>query len=223
MWQQLAAHGLQTFASVEAIEARAAELEKALASLCLVISAETGNVNVSGLQRARDLRSKPSTGGKSHYECINQLIHYWYCCAAARFLLQSGCRDLKMRPTAHDNMSDPDSKRSGDPSDVEACHRALGQICAEVFCVSPSLWNQKMADTRKKLRGSTAAIRAAFYNVDAKPAYKAKMQGFVVFGIHSPTGQVDEICSSYGPWAKLVAVQPSVAPDGPVSAASPLR
>lgn len=197
MWQALSAHGVQTFATDTEVLARAHELEHALSELCLTISKETGNVSTSGLERARALRTKPLAGGKSHYECINQLIHYWYCCAAATHLLRNGFTSLTMRPTGHDNATDlGDDERPTGPYDIEARHCQTGTFAGEVFCVSKALWAQKMTKTRAKLAYSSASIRAIFYNTEAKPTYKPKMQRLVVFGIESLSGTVREIAST---------------------------
>jgi hypothetical protein len=197
MWQALSAHGVQTFATNAEIAARAQELEHALSELCLTISRETGDVSTSGLERARALRSRPDVGGKSHYECINQLIHYWYCCAAAKHLLRKGFTSLTMRPTGHDNATDlGDDERTSGPYDLEARHYRLGTLAGEVFCVSGALWPQKMAKTRAKLASSSASVRAVFYNVEAKPNYSPQMERLVVFGIESPSGTVREIAST---------------------------
>ena len=155
MWQDLSGHGVQVFAVREEVAVRAQELETALSALCLTISREIGNTNSSGLERARALRSRPDAGGKSHYECINQLIHYWYCCAAAAHLLCAGYGRVTMRPTGHDNVPDQEVEMiAGGPYDIEARHPRLGTITAEVFCVSEALWPQKMNKTRAKLTGS---------------------------------------------------------------------
>jgi len=194
MWQTLAAHGIQAFKSIDEIAARRQQLERALAELCVVISRETGDLSKGGLERARALRSKPASGGKSHYECINQLIHYWYCCASAHYLLNSGFGSLVMRPTGHDNATDlGDDERVPGPYDIEAAHPSRGKLVAEVFCVSEALWTQKMGKTREKLKESPAPIRAVFYNVDAKPTYQSKMERLIVYGVHAPNGEVREI------------------------------
>lgn len=188
MWQALAAHGVQRFQTEAEVLVRRRELDGALSELCLAISRETGDLSAPGLQRALALRAKPAAGGKSHYECINQFIHYWYCCAAAGHLLGLGWVDLVMRPTGHDNTAE-----GADAFDVEATHPALGRITGEVFCVSPALWAQKMAKTRAKLARSNAPIRAAFYNLEAKESYRPKMERLKIFGVEMRSGVVREL------------------------------
>jgi hypothetical protein len=192
MWQALAAHSRQRFHADAELASRASDLEQALSELCFAIARETGDATKGGLQRALALRSRPAAGGKSHYECINQLIHYWYCCAAARHLLSMGFPEIVMRPTGHDNAADGEE----DAFDLDGTHPQLGRLVGEVFCVSEALWDSKMGKTRRKLEDSDAPIRAAFYNVEAKPKYRPKMKRLTVLGIESPSGVVREIAST---------------------------
>src|SRR5687767_1169436 len=106
MWQELAKHGVQAFPTTESVRERISQVERGLADLCAAIAAAAGRHDISGIERARSLRAKPASGGKSLYECLNQLIHYWYCCAAASYLLSLGYRDLRTRPTAEESTSD---------------------------------------------------------------------------------------------------------------------
>lgn len=205
MWQQLSAHGLQRFSNANQVGARQKELERALSELCNAIAKETGNKKLSGLNRARALRSRPATGGKSHYECLNQLIHYWYCCAAAAYLLRRGFTQLRIRPTGHDNANDlGDDESNGTPYDIRARHKRFGRIVGEVFCVSKALWPQKMAKTRTKLANSKAALRAVFYNMESKPAYKPKMSGLIVFGVRESKYDVVQLASTTKSWDKML-------------------
>ena|SRR5690606_20397999 len=197
MWQKLSADGVQFFRTEADLSTRVHELERALSELCHLISIEMGDSNFSGLERARALRSRPASGGKSHYECINQLIHYWYCCAAAKHLLSEGFTSLVMRPTGHDNATDlGDTEANGGPYDIEAHHAQFGEIAAEVFCVSQALWRQKMSKTLAKLAQSPASVRAVFYNAETKPKYRPKMERLVVYGIDAPSGLVRRIAST---------------------------
>lgn len=181
MWQKLSAEGKLQLRSSTSVEQKFASLEKALSELCIVISRETGNTALSGFERARALRSKPDAGGKSHYECINQLIHYWYCCAGATYLFGKGFRNLIMRPTGHDNVSGDDTGEG--PFDLEADHPIHGRLVAEVFCVSQGLWPEKMRKTRIKLSASSAEIRCIFYNSEAKPSYRPKTEWLIILGV----------------------------------------
>jgi len=190
--------------------ARQRQLERALSKLCLTISRETGNRSVSGLERARALRSAPAQGGKSHYECINQLIHYWYCCAAARHLLKLGFRRLEIRPTGHDNANDlADDEADGGPYDIRAVHDRLGTIVGEVFCVSDRLWWQKMKKTRAKLEKSKAAVRAVFYNEESKPSWRPTLRGLVAFGVRAASSQVVEIACTADLWHRVAGSEPN--------------
>lgn len=181
MWQELSAEGKLRLRSSAHVELKFVALEQALSELCMVISRETGNAFLSGFDRARALRSKPDAGGKSHYECINQLIHYWYCCAGATYLFGKGFENLVMRPTGHDNVAD-DQTTEG-PFDLEADHPEHGRLVAEVFCVSQGLWAEKMRKTRIKLSKSSAEIRCIFYNSEAKPRYLPKTEWLVILGV----------------------------------------
>jgi len=196
MWQELARHGVQHWGDVRAVAQRKTELEGALDQLCQVIAAEAGASHKLAIERARALRSKPATGGKSPYECLNQLVHYWYCCRAAEFLLHAGYQGLQARPTAHDNVRAKTEAERGRPFDIEAIHPSRGSLVAEVFCVSEALWTQKMLETRARLQSSSAACRAVFYNLEAKPAYQPKMENVAVFGIDR-RGAVSLLCSTY--------------------------
>jgi len=196
MWQEFAAHGSQKFESIKAVDERLQDLEEALAELCLVISRETGNIEASGIFRARTLRAKPEAGGKSHYECVNQLIHYWYCCAASKFLLNEGYQNLIVRPTGHDNIKQLDDESNDGPYDIEAIHPEIGRIVGEVFCVSEALWRQKIGKTCKKLIKSSAKKRFVFYNIEAKRTYQCKTNEIAIYGI-STTLNVELVCSTY--------------------------
>lgn len=180
-WQVLSAEGKLQLRSSADVELKFAALEQALSELCMVISRETGNTVLSGFDRARALRSKPDAGGKSHYECINQLIHYWYCCAAAKYLFDKGFENLVMRPTGHDNVAEDEATEG--PFDLEADHPEHGRLVAEVFCVSQGLWAEKMRKTRSKLSKSSAEIRCIFYNSEAKPSYRPKTEWLVILGV----------------------------------------
>src|SRR4051794_37424660 len=117
MWQELSSHGVQPFSNLDAALGRKAEVEAALASLCSAIALAAGDRAKAGIERARAIRARPVGGGKSLYECLNQLVHYWYCCAGAAHLLRSGYVDIRTRPTAEDSVSD-----TNDAFDIVARH-----------------------------------------------------------------------------------------------------
>ena len=105
------------------------------------------------------------------------------------------------RPTAHDNAAGPGNAANvGGPYDLQASHAGLGRFVGEVFCVSQALWQQKMRDTRAKLAKSDAPIRAIFYNCEAKPSYRPKMDRLVVFGIAAPAFDLLEVASTCPAW-----------------------
>jgi len=179
MWQDLASEGRLEIADRATINDKRREIESALSDLCLDIAVQAGDINLTGIARAKALRSKPAAGGKSSYECLNQLLHYWYCCAGASFLLDSGFGNLVMRPTGHDNMNEGHLSAY----DLEAKHPEYGDLVGEVFCVSRALWRQKIDATRGKLATSDADIQVIFYNAEAKPAYVPKSTWPAIFTI----------------------------------------
>ena len=104
MWQDFAAHGIQLFRTSIQVQTRLRDLDQALDQVCVAI-AQAASKSGTGLERARSLRARPTEAGKSLYECLNQLIHYWYCCAAALHLLNSHYTNVEIRPTATDSRS----------------------------------------------------------------------------------------------------------------------
>jgi len=216
MWQALVAHGMQRFDSVEQIEERMRQVDSALSELCFEISRITGDIGLSGFERARALRTKPEVGGKSPYECVNQLIHYWYCCAAARHLVGNGYIEIQVQPTGHDNVPDDEGDEGQARErvfDLEARHPSIGLLVAEVFCVSVALWPQKMNKTRKNLSDSTADVRLVYYNREAKQSYCPKMERIGVFGVIARTGEVQQIFARFSRQVPGVAAQPGAAGD----------
>lgn len=192
MWQQLAKHGVQPFSTDTAVRARMTEVEQGLAELCTAIATAAARKDLSGIERARSLRAKPADGGKSLYECLNQLIHYWYCCAAASHLLRLGYTELRTRPTAEENASD-----DNDAFDVVASHPDGIFVVGEVFCVSSGLWPIKVKKTAAKLmKAPTDSFRLVYYNREAKDPYRARRQGLLFFGVSAPTGEVELVCST---------------------------
>lgn len=192
MWQELAKHGVQSFATATSARKRMAEVERGLGELCTAIASVAARRDLSGIERARSLRAKPTSGGKSLYECLNQLIHYWYCCAAASYLLRLGYGDLLTRPTAEESTSD-----ENDAFDILASHPDGVTIVGEVFCVSSGLWPIKMKKTARKLSAAPPnSLRLIFYNLEVKEAYRAKRQGLFFFGIGAPAGDVELVCST---------------------------
>lgn len=192
MWQELSKHGVQHFSTSTASRERMAEVERALAQLCTAIAAKAGRQDQPGIERAISLRTKPATGGKSLYECLNQLIHYWYCCAAASHLLQLGYTELHARPTAADNTSN-----DNDAFDLKARHPDGISVVGEVFCVSPVLWPEKVRKTAANLmKAPPDSLRLIYYNREAKETYGAKRQGLFFFGIEASTGDVKLVCST---------------------------
>lgn len=191
-WQQLASQGRCPFASLAEIQSRMAQIETALDGLCAEIVTVVGGVGAA-LMRARALRIKPAEPShKSLYECLNQIIHYWYCCAAGRHLIEHGYTQLWMRPTA------ADSNPAGEVGyDIQAQSPDGIQIIGEVFCVSEGLWPQKMKDTYKKLSDDKSeARRLIFYNCEAKQHYKAKRAGAYFLTIAAPSGDVSLACAT---------------------------
>lgn len=191
-WQLLAGHGVQEIASADAIARRLQEVEAGLEQICNELARVVSDQEMPPLQRIRSLRSKPQVGHKSLYECLNQLTHYWYCCVAARHLISIGCTGIRMRPTGADNHA-----VEGDAFDIVASHPSGARVLAEVFCVSPSLWQAKVANTVSKLKTwPTDALRVVYYNHECKPIYRTKSTGFHFFGVTAPTGEVQLICST---------------------------
>lgn len=189
MWQVLAAHGRQEFQNACELDHRMRELEAALDALCLDFARVSSNQAMSGLERARQLRAKPIDHGKSLYECLNQLIHYWYCCAAGKHLMSCGCTALVMHPTAENSGS-----KEQHTFDLDACVSNGGHVIAEVFCVSEALWPQKMSKTIKKvLKADGDPHHLIFYNGEAKPAYPTKKAGIYIFAIDAGSGAVSPV------------------------------
>jgi hypothetical protein len=200
MWQTLSAHGVQCFDSVEQIDERKRQVSEALSDLCDEVARIAGDVGRSGIDRARALRAKPEAGGKSPYECLNQLVHYWYCCAAARHLGQNDYANIQVRPTGHDNV--PTDNGDGQPIpervfDIEARHPSFGRVVAEVFCVSPALWPEKMRKTRNSLKYESADARFIYYNLEVKHSYSPKMDRLAVFGVIAGTGDVRQVFARF--------------------------
>jgi hypothetical protein len=191
-WQLLAGHGVQDIACADAIARRLQEVEAGLEQVCNQLARVVSDQDMLPLQRIRSLRSKPQIDHKSLYECINQLTHYWYCCVAAQHLISLGCTDVRMRPTGTDSHS-----AEGDAFDVVASHPSGTRVIAEVFCVSPSLWQTKVANTVAKLKSwPNDALRLVYYNQECKPSFRPKSTGFHFFGITAPTGEVQLVCST---------------------------
>jgi hypothetical protein len=163
-----------------------------LEQVCNELARVVSDQGMPALQRIRSLRSKSQGGHKSLYECLNQLTHYWYCCVAARHLFSLGCTGIRMRPTGADNHA-----VEGDAFDVVAIHPSGERVFAEVFCVSPSLWQTKVSSTVKKLNAwPTNALRVIYYNLECKPSYRTNSAGFHFFGITAPAGEVQLVCST---------------------------
>jgi len=203
MWQELAKHGVQFFETDTSVRERISELERALAELCTAIAAAAGRHDLSGIERARSLRARPTNGGRSLYECLNQLIHYWYCCAAASYLLRLGYCDLRMRPTAEESTSD-----HNDAFDVLASHPDGVKIVGEVFCVSSGLWPMKVKKAVTKLMSAPPDfLRLIFYNREAKETYRARRQDIYFLGVGAPMGDVELVCATDG------RVLPGIAPN----------
>jgi hypothetical protein len=190
MWQKLAAQGREEFQNTSALDQRMLELEAALDALCLDFARVGSNQEMSGLERARQLRAKPVDHGKSLYECLNQLIHYWYCCAAGKHLMTCGCTALVMHPTAENSGS-----KEKHTFDLEACASDGAHVIAEVFCVSEALWPAKMRKTLKKVLAAEGnPHRLIFYNLEAKPTYPTKKAGVYIFGVEIGSGAVSPVC-----------------------------
>jgi hypothetical protein len=186
MWQEFAKHGLQTFSEEEELRTRMQQINVAIGRMCDRIAETAARTELQGIQRAISLRSKPEGGGKSLYECLNQLIHYWYCCAAGLHLFDIGYTTLHMRPTAEDNVS-----TESDVYDVVAFGEGSQTVVAEVFCVSTSLWSFKMSRTLKKLQNAPAeCLRFVYYNLESKPKYRSKRYGISFYGVSSPSAGV---------------------------------
>jgi hypothetical protein len=167
------------------------EVERALDQVCSAIAEAAAGVG-TGLDRARSLRAKPVAGGKSLYECLNQLIHYWYCCAAARHLLTWDYSGVEIRPTGTDNWS-----KDTDAVDVVGTAPDGVQVLGEVFCVSTSLWPEKLRKSYKKLmKLDSDARRLIFYNLDAKPEYDPKKRLGAYFLAINATGSVTLACQT---------------------------
>lgn len=189
MWQDLAAHGIQPFGNPSQVDTRVREVEQALGQVCGAIAAAAAGSG-TGLERARSLRAKPAAGGKSLYECLNQLIHYWYCCAAARHLLTWDYSDVEIRPTGTDNRSN-----DKDAVDVSGTAPTGVEILGEVFCVSTSLWPEKLRKSYNKLmKPDSDARRLIFYNLDAKPKYDAKKRPGAYFLSINTSGAIALAC-----------------------------
>jgi hypothetical protein len=191
MWQVLATHGRQEFQSVSELEQRMRNLESALDDLCLDVARVSSDQKMSGLERARQLRAKPVDEGKSLYECLNQLIHYWYCCAAGKYLMTCGCTKLVMHPTAENSGS------KGEHAFNLGAYTGDGtRVIAEVFCVSEALWQAKMRKTIKKvLEAGNEPHRVIFYNREAKLVYPTRKAGVYIFAIDVASGGgVSPIC-----------------------------
>jgi hypothetical protein len=186
MWQEFARHGLQTFADEGELRTRINQLDSATGELCDSIAQAASRLDLQGIERAVSLRSKPSGGGKSLYECLNQLIHYWYCCAGGLHLFGLGYVTVQMRPTAEDNVS-----AEGGAYDLVAFSPSKPTVDAEVFCVSKALWPTKMSKTLKKLESAPSEhLRFIYYNLESKPTYRSKRDGISFYGISSPSTAV---------------------------------
>jgi hypothetical protein len=192
LWQVLSGHGLQRFSTGEEISRRQRLVERGLEQVCSGIAGVVSDSNAPAILRVRDLRSKALDGGKSLYECLNQLIHYWYCCSAALHLVSCGYTDIRMRPTGAENV---DGDRGA--YDLEAFHPSEAPVIAEVFCVSRSLWEKKKSGSIKKLAASaTGVLRSIYYNEECKPALKARIPGFRFYGVTAHSGNVRLICDT---------------------------
>jgi hypothetical protein len=111
---------------------------------------------------------------------------------------------MRVRPTGHDNATDlGDSETDRGPYDIVASHPKIGRIAAEVFCVSRTLWREKMAKTRVKLKKSKSIVRIVFYNEEAKPKYKPKMKRLVILGVKRASGEIVQVASTARAWDAL--------------------
>jgi hypothetical protein len=126
----------------------------------------------------------------TEYECLNQLIHYWYCCAAGKHLITCGGIALVMHPTAENSGS-----KEKHTFDLSAYASDGGHAIAELFCVSAALWPEKMRKTIKKvLKADSDPHRLIFYNQEAKSAYPTKKAGVYIFAIDVGPGAVSPGC-----------------------------
>lgn len=192
MWQKFASQGACSFQTVAELQTRMSEIDTALGQLCAEIVTMVSSAGPA-LLRVRALRTKPAADHKSVYECLNQIIHYWYCCAAAKHLIQHGYTDLRLLPTAVDNAP---KGRTG--YDIQARSPEDIQIIGEVFCVSEGLWGDKIRKSYKKLaRDESGARRLIFYNCEAKDHYTAKRRpGAYFLTIVAPSGDVRLACAT---------------------------
>jgi hypothetical protein len=187
MWQELAKHGLQIFSTEEELRTRMKQVDTAVGQLCDRIVESAARTHLQGIERAVSLRAKPDDGGKSLYECLNLLVHYWYCCAAGLHLFGMGYTRLEMRPTAKDNVA-----TGRDVYDIVAFTQRSQAVVAEVFCVSTALWPTKMSKTLKKLQNAPSeCLRFVYYNLEAKPKYRSKRDGISFYSISTPSADVN--------------------------------
>jgi hypothetical protein len=194
-WQDLASSSVVTFQDVDTLSEKKLAVEAALLDLTNEIVRIAGAEGKSGLSRALDLRSRPRAGHKSAYECLNQLIHYWYCCSAGHHLFDLGARTLEMRPTGHG------SKASDGEHGFDIAVRQNQEllICAEVFCVSAALWGQKIAKTAKKLVTAknvpATAYRLIYCNEQGAQRKCTELPGVIVCSIQ-PSGAIQLVRSN---------------------------
>jgi hypothetical protein len=193
MWQKFASQGACSFQTVAELQAQMNDIDAALGQLCSEIVTIVSGAGPA-LLRVQALRTKPAEPGhKSVYECVNQIMHHWYCCAAAKHIIQHGYSDLRLLPTAVDNAP---KGRTG--YDIQGRSPEGIQIIGEVCCVSQGLWNGKIRKTYKKLsRDESGARRLIFYNCEAKSHYTAKKRpGAYFLTIASPSGDVRLACAT---------------------------
>ena len=190
MWQDVASHGRQEFQNLADLEIRMEEVERALTALCLGFAKVSSDTLRSGLVRALDLRAKPARKkGKSLYEGLNQLIHYWYCCAAAKYLLAQGCIELVVHPTGHDSGS-----KETPNYDIAAKTSDGMSLIAEVFCVSSGLFNSKVGKTLEKFdKADDTVHRIIFHNQVDGRTLGARSRELYVFSIEAESGQVTPV------------------------------
>jgi hypothetical protein len=192
-WQEFVTHGVEAFGDALLLKNRQDLIESALGGLCDEIARTATKEGLCGLERAKSLRTRPAEDRKSLYECLNQLIHYWYSCAAGIHLYSRGYENIVLRPTGTYSKS-----KKNDHYDIVAAHLRGQKVVGEVFCVSEVFWSTKMQKTKAKLNkhAPVQSRRLIYYNTEARKApYSPRTGRFVIFGI-SPAGSVELISST---------------------------
>lgn len=142
-WQEFVTHGVEAFGDALLLKNRQDLIESALGGLCDEIARTATKEGLCGLERAKSLRTRPAEDRKSLYECLNQLIHYWYCCAAGIHLYSRGYENIVLRPTGTYSKS-----KKNDHYDIVAAHLGDKKLLERYFASQRSSGRQKCRKRR---------------------------------------------------------------------------